>query len=132
MGNASRFHHACAVAALAVLSAGCASTIMKGYIGQPLQAAMVDYGPPANAFDMGDGRRAFQWSKRSTSTMPTYVTNSGAATPVGNAVWWTQNTQIMGGGTVTSECLYTLYTRWDDTAKSWRVEGFEKPRYACE
>jgi len=112
--------------------AGCASSIMKGYVGEPLQAAMVDYGPPANAFDMGDGRRAFQWSMTSTSTAPTMVRNSGTAVPLGNSVWWTQNTQISGGGTATTECLYTLYARWDQQTMVWRVEAFEKPRLFCE
>ena len=40
---------------------GCASEIMKGYVGRPVQDVMLDYGAPTNAFDMGDGRRAFQW-----------------------------------------------------------------------
>ncbi len=110
--------------------AGCASNIMQGYVGKPIQAAMVDYGPPVNAFDMGDGRRAFQWSMTSTSTAPTFVSNSGSATPVGNSVWWTQNTQISGGGTTTRECLYTLYGRWSGSA--WVIEDFEKPRLLCE
>lgn len=121
-----------AIIALALAVGGCASTVMKGYVGQPLQAAMVDYGPPESAFDMGDGRRAFQWSMTSSGQAPTYVTNTGRAVPVGNSVWWTQNTQISGGGTVTSKCLYTLYARWDDGSSSWRVEGFEKPRFMCE
>lgn len=118
------------IAIASLVLAGCASSIMQGYVGKPLQAAMVDYGPPANAFDMGDGRRAFQWSMTSTGQMPTFVNNWGTATPMGNSVWWTQNTQITGGGTVSRECLYTLYARWSDGA--WIVEGFEKPRFACE
>lgn len=121
------------LAGLAALAlTGCASSIMQGYVGQPLQAAMVNYGPPANAFDMGDGRRAFQWSMASTTQRPTFVQNSGTAMPMGNAVWWTQNTQISGGGTTTTECLYTLYARWDEAASVWRVESFEKSRFFCE
>lgn len=119
-----------ATAAAGLLLVGCASSIMDGFVGQPVQQAMVKYGPPANAFDMGDGRRAFQWSMTSTGQMPTYVSNSGTATPVGNSVWWTQNTQISGGGTTTRECLYTLYGRWNGSA--WVIEGFEKPRLLCE
>lgn len=118
------------LAALAL--AGCASSIMNDYVGQPLQSAMVDYGPPVNAFDMGDGRRAFQWSMTSSYTAPTTVSNSGTAMPMGNSVWWTQNTQISGGGTSSQTCLYTLYGRWDESADVWRVEGFEKPRFMCE
>lgn len=105
---------------------------MEGYVGQPLQEAMVDYGPPVTAFDMGDGRRAFQWVMTSTRQRPTYIQNSGAAVPVGNSVWWTQNTQISGGGVSTRECAYTLYGLWDDSANVWRVTGFEKPSLLCE
>ena len=131
MGSSGLVRYAIAVSA-SVLLTGCASDIMKGYVGQPLQAAMVDYGPPSNAFDMGDGRRAFQWAMASSYTTPTYVQNQGSATPLGNAVWWTQNTQIIGGQTVETSCNYTLYGRWDDSANVWRIEGFEKPKWACQ
>lgn len=117
---------------LLFLACGCASNIMRGYIGQPLQEAMVDYGAPSAAFDMGDGRRAFQWEMTSTSQRPTYVRNSGNAVPVGNSVWWTQNTQISGGGISKRECVYTLYGRWDESASLWRIESFEEPSFFCE
>ena len=69
------------VALFALLSlSACASQIMQGYVGKPIQSAMVDYGPPVNAFDMGDGRRAFQWVMNQTYIMPTNVRNYGTAT----------------------------------------------------
>ena len=41
------------LAALALVSslllAGCASDIMKGYVGQPIEAAIADYGPPIHS-----------------------------------------------------------------------------------
>lgn len=116
----------------AALLCGCASSIMKGYIGQPLQAAMVDYGPPANAFDMGDGRRAFQWPMTSTGYIPQQSYTTGSATAIGNSVMWTQNQQITGGFPITQSCVYTLYARWEKGAQVWRVEGFEKPKFMCE
>ena len=59
-----------------VLSVGaCASAIMQSYMGKPLQVVMLDYGPPANAFDMPDGSRAFQWVITSTYTTPMTVTS---------------------------------------------------------
>lgn len=117
---------------VALTVTGCASQIMKGYVGKPLQEAMVQYGPPQNAFDMGDGRRAFQWSMENSYTTPTFATNSGTAIPIGNSVYWTQNTQISGGQPITQKCVYTLYARWSESAHSWIVEGFAKPRYMCE
>ena len=43
-----------------LILSGCASQIMNSYVGNDVREVMVDYGTPANAFDMGDGRRAFQ------------------------------------------------------------------------
>lgn len=119
-----------AVTAAALMVSGCASSIMNGFVGQPIQQAMVKYGSPSNAFDMGDGRRAFQWTMRRNYTAPTLVSNRGSAYPIGNNVWWTQNTTITGGQTSTSECNYTMYGRWNGSA--WMIEGFEKPRFMCE
>lgn len=122
---------ACVVASALALT-GCASTVMKNYVGKPLQSAMLDHGPPVNAFDMPDGTRAFQWVKDRSFVMPTTMTNSGYATPIGNAVWWTQNTQITGGQPVASACAYTMFAKWDDTQKSWIFTGFNKPKWECE
>lgn len=118
--------------AAAVALTGCASQIMSGFVGQPLQQAMVKYGPPSNAFDMPDGRRAFQWAMSSTYVTPTYSTTTGNAYGYGNSVNWQTNTQITGGVPITSKCAYTLYGRWSDGANAWIVEGFEKPSFACE
>jgi len=105
---------------------------MQGMVGQPITVAVVRNGPPTNAFDMGDGRRAFQWAKSASYTTPTQVQNRGTASPMGNSVWWQQSSQITGGQTIHSECLYTLYGRWDDAAQFWRIEGFERPRFMCD
>lgn len=110
----------------------CASSIMQGFVGQPLQQAMIKYGPPLNAFDMGDGRRAFQWVMNSTYVTPSYATTTGNAYGIGNSVYWTQNTQISGGQPINNRCAYTLFGRWSDSTNSWLIEGFEKPNLMCE
>lgn len=115
-----------------VMLSGCASNIMKGYVGKPLQTAMVQYGPPTTAFDMPDGRRAFQWVMSSTFIMPTTQTTTGTITPMGNSAMWTQNTQIYGGGPVTSKCAYTLIAQWSEASHAWMVESYAKPSLACE
>lgn len=120
------------VAIIALALSGCASQIMKGYVGQPLQMAMVDHGPPVNAFDMPDGTRAFQWVKKRSFVMPVSSYQSGNASVVGNTVWWTQNTRISGGQPIHSECAYTMFARWDEGANAWMLTGFQKPRWACE
>lgn len=112
--------------------AGCASQIMQGYVGKDVREVMLDYGPPANAFDMGDGRRAFQWVQNSSYTTPTYANTTATATPAGYTTWVNSNTQITGGQTINSQCIYTLFARWDDTADGWTVVGFRKPSLMCE
>lgn len=114
--------------ALAVSSAGCASQIMQGYIGEPIQEVMIDYGPPINAFDMPDGTRAFQWSMSSTYVTPTNVTTT--TTPAGN-MWFT-NTRITGGQAITSSCVYTMFARWDDEQRTWIFTDFRRPNMMCE
>lgn len=131
MGYARTLYHASAVAA-ALAVTGCASSIMGGYMGEPVQSAMVKYGPPQAAFDMGDGRRAFQWSMDQSYTTPTTVNNQGNANVYGNSVWWTEKTQISGGQTLNSTCNYTMYGRWSESANAWILESFEKPRLMCE
>lgn len=105
---------------------------MQGYLGQPLQAAMIDYGPPQNAFDMPDGTRAFQWVMSSTYVTPTNVNNYGNAYAAGNAVNWYQNTQITGGQPITNECAYTMFARWSDAQNAWVFTSFKKPKMLCE
>lgn len=112
--------------------AGCASQIMQGYVGQPVQVAMVDYGPPVNAIDMGGGARAFQWLMTQSFRTPVQTTNNGVLYPVGNSLWWTQNTTVIGGQTVTNECLYTLLAQWSEERRVWVVTGFRKPPLRCE
>ena len=80
---------------------------------------MVDHGPPSNAFDMPDGRRAFQWTEETTH-------NSGSAT------WVNSNTQIYGGQTETSECFFTFFGVWEENQNAWIITDFNKPDFLCE
>jgi len=114
------------------LVAGCASSIMNGFVGKSLPQVMVKYGPPLNAFDMGDGRRAFQWIMTNTYVTPMYATTTGNAFASGNSMMWSQNTQIGGGVPITDQCAYTMYGRWHEDQKLWIMEGFEPPNLMCE
>ena len=66
------FRAACGAVAVAsvALLAGCASDIMKNYIGQPVETVILDYGPPSTILDIGRGERAYQWRKVSTNVVP--------------------------------------------------------------
>jgi hypothetical protein len=44
--------------AAAIFLAGCQSDVMKGYIGQPLESVIIDYGPPTSVIELGRGQRA--------------------------------------------------------------------------
>jgi len=123
---------------------GCASQIMQGYVGKDVRAVMLDYGPPANAFDMGDGRRAFQWVINSSYTTPTYATTTGTVNTVGSVnslgnyssvnanSWVNSNTVITGGQTISSRCVYSLFGRWNESRNGWELVGFQQPRLDCE
>ncbi|MDG5496709.1 hypothetical protein [Niveispirillum sp. BGYR6] len=45
----------------AILLAGCASTEMKPFIGKDVSEVRMVWGEPISAFDLPDGRRAFQY-----------------------------------------------------------------------
>lgn len=111
---------------------GCASQIMKSYVSKDVREIMLDYGPPANAFDMGDGRRAFQWVMSSSYTMPTYANTTGSVSAYGNTAWVNSNTTISGGQQINSRCAYTLFALWDQQRNGWVVSDFKKPNLMCE
>jgi len=132
----------------AIFFSGCASKIMESYVGKDIRMAMLDYGPPANAFDLGDGRRAFQWVRNSSYTTPTYISSNsygyGHGTVYGNSyssnfnanynasAWVSTNTVITGGQTINSTCVYTAFAKWDKQRKTWIITGYKKPSLMCE
>lgn len=114
------------------LLGGCASQILKSYIGKDVREVMLDYGSPANAFDMGDGRRAFQWVIGSSYTTPVTATTTGNVSTYGSTSWVNSNTTITGGQTINSKCVYTLFGRWNKETKGWVISNFKKPNFMCE
>ena len=125
-------HRLAFIAGLAFALVGCASSTLQSYVSKDIRQVMLDYGPPANAFDMGDGRRAFQWAIGSSYTTPTYATTTSSVSSAGHQAWVNSNTQVTGGQTVTATCVYTLFATWDDARKGWTVVGFNKPKIMCE
>ena len=93
---------------------------------------MLDYGPPANAFDMPDGQRVFQWTQNVSYTTPVNVHTTGNVNAYGNNAWVNSNSVITGGQTVTDSCIYSLYADWDKKQKTWFITGFKKPNFMCE
>lgn len=119
-----------AVVVLVASVAGCASTHMKQYIGKDIREVVIDSGPPINAFDMGDGRRVFQfrWGG-GTYTVPQTTTVTGSATAIGNSAWYSGTAITTGGGVVSSEgCILTYFASWDESKKAWIVVEYRVPK----
>ena len=110
-----------------VVLASCASQIMEGFVGKDVTEVALQYGPPLAAFDMPDGRKAFQWRMDSAYTMPSTTTYTGVAS--GNLI--TGTAQTYGGGVQTNACFYTLFAE-PNKNNSYTVVGFQKPRLDCE
>ena len=117
---------------LSTILTGCASQIMSGYLGEPVQMAMLDYGPPLNAFDLPDGTRAFQWVLTHTYVTPTTISQSGNVRATAGNANWISKTKISGGQPISTTCAYTMLARWDEDRTAWIFYDFRKPRFGCE
>ncbi|MBS0251798.1 MAG: hypothetical protein JSR78_12130 [Proteobacteria bacterium] len=110
--------------------AGCATDIMRGYMGRTPQAMMARYGPPAHVFDMPDGRRAYQWLETSEST--------SAGSEESHTRWVERHgrrekittTQINPPVNQTKRCFYTMYAH-RDLDGGYIFDSFEKPEFGC-
>ncbi len=112
------------------IAAGCASTHMNQYLGQDIQEVMIDSGAPINAFDMSDGRRAFQfrWGG-GTFVTPQTTTITGNASAIGNTAWYEGTAITSGGNVITSEgCIITYLTRWSSDRNAWVVTENRFPK----
>ena len=119
------------LALIGLLLTGCATSIMKGYIGQPIATVVGDYGFPAGAYDLDVDKRAFVWSKTMTMVSPGTSTTTGSV--VGNTMF--AQTYSSPGIAMTGSCNYVLIAerrRTDiDGPAAWTVIDFQKPRFGC-
>lgn len=122
---------------LVIPIASCATSHEKlaSYVGQDVQQVVADYGYPNVAFDMGDGRRDFQWTMKMSSSMPAQAISIGGLTNPADQfnpdIEMTTIITMYGGQPVASECSYTMITHWDDIKKIWIVTAYQKPRSGC-
>lgn len=117
-----------------VLLTGCATEIMQGYVGRPVEAAMARYGRPDDTFDLPDGRRAFQWIEVETSTSPGYAvtrTRRERGDDGGHRPSRTTRTEYTPPSETANRCVYTLYGRRDPQTSGWVVDGFAPPALGC-
>ena len=114
------------VAGLTILTSGCASQVMQGFVGRPIESVIARYGPPETRFDAGPGRRAYQWRQMREETVAGH-SETREVRRHGERRYETNETP---GYVTRRECFYTLYTARD--GDRWVVTDFEKPGISCE
>lgn len=118
------FYAVCA--AIPIALAGCASDIMKTYIGHPVEAVILDYGPPTTVIDLNPGQRAYQWRKISANVVSGSTSGEVRNTGQGSRYEGTETP----GYVEHRECFYTFYAY--STAGRWYVTNFRAPTLECE
>lgn len=104
---------------------------MKGYIGQDVMMASLDYGEPTNFVDLPDGSRAFQWVFNNQYQVPTTVNQTGTVSVYNQSAVLNNRTVISGGQLLTNTCAYTLLGRYDISRRAWIIYEFRQPRFLC-
>jgi hypothetical protein len=108
--------------------AGCAADTMRGYVGQDVRNVELNYGPPANQIDLGNGTRAYQWTKITVDTTPMSAVSTTDKDKKGRK---TTQTDFIGGDQSVTKCLYTFITTWNPQANGWIVTGIREPSFDC-
>jgi hypothetical protein len=109
---------------------GCATDIMRGYIGRTPQDVMARYGPPDNVFDMPDGRRAYQWLEVSESTSPgSEQTRTRWVEKRDGRRERVTTTEISPPVSERKKCYYTMYAHRD--RGDWIFDSFQQPEFGC-
>ena len=121
-----RFALAASVAT--ALLVGCVADTMRSYVGQDIRAVELTYGPPINQIDLGNGIRAFQWSKVSVDTTPVSAVTTTDKDKKGRK---TTDTQFVGGEQTVTRCVYTFIAARNPQANSWIVTGIREPSLDC-
>jgi len=72
-------------AAVAALLVGCATnakfqTKMEGFVGQPEAVVVGTYGPPQSSYQLTDGSKVLQYTRRSQMVMPGATTTTPVTT----------------------------------------------------
>lgn len=122
--------------ALCALLSGCASQIMKTYVGKTVADAVMDYGPPVAAFDMDQTRRAFIWTMNNSYTVPGSTTTTGNLNVIGSTGFYSATTIASPPQTFNQQCNYTIFAERIPGAPEgpagWRIVDFRKPNLMCE
>ncbi|WP_428532793.1 hypothetical protein [Rhodopila sp.] len=107
---------------------GCAADKMRSYIGQDIRAVELDHGPPSNQIDLGDGTRAYQWTKVSVDSTPVSAVSTTDKDRKGRK---TTQTQFIGGDQSVTRCVYTFITTRNARGDGWVVTAIREPSFDC-
>ena len=118
------------ITAITLALSGCVSTHMKSFIGKDIREVMMTEGPPLNAFDLGEGRRAFQYRFGGGAFVTPQISNTtGTSTTVGNSVWLDQRTITQPAAIAGSEgCLISYIAEFSAAKSTWTVVDIRYPK----
>ncbi len=124
-----RTPHILAGLVLAAMLMGCAPPVLDKYMGRPILDPMLDFGKPAEVFDLPDGRRAYQWEVSRQATRPSPRPVIGVGIGVGRGGWGNVTTIGTSYETYTKSCRYTLIATRRGTG--WIVTEQRRPAPGC-
>lgn len=107
---------------------GCAADKMRSYIGRDIRSVELEYGPPSNQIDLGDGTRAFHWTRISVNTTPVSAVSTTDKDRKGRK---TTQTEFIGGDQSVTRCLYTFITARNLRGDGWIVTAIQQPSFDC-
>jgi len=95
----------------------CVHSLNQQLAGQPVAVAVERLGrSPANAFDLPDGRRVFEWS---TSDMLVIEANAYDHEPR----WWTTERAPLNGSSM-GGCIEQVVASWNFARGTWTVQRY--------
>lgn len=118
------------VIGFAVTATSCVSTHMKQFIGQDIREVIMVNGQPIDAFDLADGKRAFQYRFGGGQLVqPSVSTESGTAIRFKNQAWFEKQTITKPSRVVELEgCLISYIAWFDEQKNSWIIEDIRYPK----
>ena len=104
---------------------------MKRFIGKDTRYIDIDDGAPVNAFDLPDGRRAFQYPwGGGTYAVPHTTTTGGRVQLVANTAYHTERKLPEAYTVENPGCVITYIAEWSGAKNGWFVVAISNPTRA--
>ena len=103
---------------------------MKQFVGKDVREVVISDGAPTNIFDLGDGRRVFQfyWGG-GTYAVPGRVQGYSLSTVIGNTVYTSGSALVTPPRVIESRgCLISYIANWDQELNGWIVAEIRYPK----